>query len=176
MHLEAWFHDIDFQTLHLQPPPFKPDLCDPTDTRYFDEDIDDAPLRKFTVSPSISLFLALLNPVFRIHLAAADAVPGQAEVTKDPLLRNKAHGKQLLDVRKQLAFQGYTFVKASFVPSAEVALADYGPSLQKSPKQRVFDLKIGIRSIAADLNDAEDTRGRSFVREPSSGFRRAMSL
>lgn len=51
------------------------------------------------------------------NLAAPDAQPGQAEATKDPLLRDKEHGKYLLEVRKQLAFQGYTFVSglASFL-------------------------------------------------------------
>lgn len=39
-----WFHDIDFATLHLQSPPFKPELKDPSDTRYFDEGIEDKPL------------------------------------------------------------------------------------------------------------------------------------
>ena len=43
--------------------------------------------------------------------AAPDAQPGQAEATKDPMLRDKVHGKHLLEVRKQLAFQGYTFVR-----------------------------------------------------------------
>lgn len=41
-----WFRGIDFATLHLQEPPFKPDLSDPSDTRYFDDDIEDKPLRK----------------------------------------------------------------------------------------------------------------------------------
>jgi protein-serine/threonine kinase len=43
-----WFRDIDFATLHLQPPPFKPDLKNPSDTRYFDEGIEDKPLGRST--------------------------------------------------------------------------------------------------------------------------------
>lgn len=94
-----------------------------------------------------------------LYAAAPDAQPGQAEATKDPMLKHKEHGKHLLEVRKQLAFQGYTF---------------------KSPRQKVFDPRNGLKTIAADLQAAmqedEDTRGRSMPREASSGFRRAMSL
>lgn len=43
----GWFRGIDFKTLHLQEPPFKPELKDPSDTRYFDDDINDEPLRRF---------------------------------------------------------------------------------------------------------------------------------
>jgi len=46
----AWFRGIDFKTIHLQQPPFQPDLKDPTDTRYFDDDIEDAPLREWMTS------------------------------------------------------------------------------------------------------------------------------
>ena len=41
----AWFRGIDFKTIHLQDPPFQPELKDPSDTRYFDDDINDEPLR-----------------------------------------------------------------------------------------------------------------------------------
>lgn len=36
-----WFRGIDFATLHVQTPPFVPDLKSGTDTRYFEDDIDD---------------------------------------------------------------------------------------------------------------------------------------
>lgn len=35
-----WFKDIDFESLHLQTPPFVPELATPSDTRYFEDDID----------------------------------------------------------------------------------------------------------------------------------------
>ena len=48
----AWFRGIDFKTIHLQDPPFQPELKDPSDTRYFDDDINDEPLRmSFAASP-----------------------------------------------------------------------------------------------------------------------------
>lgn len=51
-----WFRGIDFATLHLQQPPFKPDLRDPSDTRYFDEGIEDKPLGR-----SMTLIFSILS-------------------------------------------------------------------------------------------------------------------
>lgn len=39
-------------------------------------------------------------------LAPANGAP--ADATKDPLLRDKVHGAEILDVRKALAFAGFT--------------------------------------------------------------------
>lgn len=36
-----FFRGIDFNTIHLQTPPFVPELSSPGDTRYFEDDIDD---------------------------------------------------------------------------------------------------------------------------------------
>lgn len=75
-----FFKSINFDTIHLQTPPFVPDLQCPSDTRYFEDDIDPNPL------------------------AAPDAALHAADATKDPMLKG-AHGATNLDVRKQLAFQ-----------------------------------------------------------------------
>lgn len=57
-----------------------PELREDADTRYFDDDIKAEPL------------------------APAD---GQSpEAVKDPILRHKEHGKELLEMRKSLAFLG----------------------------------------------------------------------
>lgn len=45
------------------------------------------------------------------------------ETAVDPLLRHKQHGARLLELRKQLAFAGYTF---------------------KGPKRDVFDPRLGL--------------------------------
>jgi hypothetical protein len=78
----AWFRGVDFGSLHLQSPPFQPELKSVTDTRYFEDLGPDA------------------QP-----LAPPDghANPDQ---TRDPLLRHAEHGKDLLEVRKALAFVG----------------------------------------------------------------------
>jgi hypothetical protein len=77
-----WFKGIDWENLHKSTPPFRPQLKSDIDTRYFEDDIDDNPL----------------------------APPGGAErKPKDPMLRDKHHGKEILKMRKELAFKGYTY-------------------------------------------------------------------
>ncbi|KAG0049734.1 hypothetical protein BGZ83_005441 [Gryganskiella cystojenkinii] len=77
-----WFRGVDWGRLRSQSPPFKPALKDPADTRYFDEMVDDNPMA---------------------------APEGEERVIRDPLLGNKNEGRRLLDMRKKLAFAGYTF-------------------------------------------------------------------
>ena len=77
-----WFRGVDWAGLRSQSPPFKPALKDPADTRYFDEMVDDNPMA---------------------------APEGEERVIRDPLLGNKNEGRRLLDMRKKLAFAGYTF-------------------------------------------------------------------
>ncbi|KAG9048444.1 hypothetical protein FS842_000402, partial [Serendipita sp. 407] len=62
--------------------PFKPNLQSPTDTRHFDQDIPAEPL------------------------APANGAPPDA--TKDPMLKDKVYGQEILEVRKALAFAGFT--------------------------------------------------------------------
>lgn len=81
--LHPWFKGIDWENLHKKTPPFRPQLSSEIDTRYFEDNIDDNPL----------------------------APPG-GEVErkpKDPMLRDKNHGKEILKMRKELAFKGYTY-------------------------------------------------------------------
>ena len=48
----------------------------------------------------------LANPVKPKPLAPANGAP--ADATRDPLLRDKVHGQHILEVRKALAFAGFT--------------------------------------------------------------------
>ncbi|EGO25398.1 hypothetical protein SERLADRAFT_448374 [Serpula lacrymans var. lacrymans S7.9] len=77
-----WFRGVDWQNIHRYPAPFRPDLHNPEDTRHFDSDIPPEPL------------------------APANGAP--ADATKDPLLRDKVHGEEILNMRKALAFAGFT--------------------------------------------------------------------
>jgi len=77
-----WFKGIEWDNIHRFPAPYRPELTDPEDTRHFDSDIPPEPL------------------------APANGVPANA--TKDPLLRDKLHGEEILNVRKALAFAGFT--------------------------------------------------------------------
>lgn len=98
MWIDSWCSEIDFSTIHLQKPPFVPDLQDETDTRYFEDEIDANPLA----------------PVGQV---------GGVDSTRDPLLNDRVHGAELLEMRKQHAFVGYTF---------------------KGPKREVFDPRRGV--------------------------------
>jgi serine/threonine protein kinase len=87
-----WFRGIDWDRIHKQSAPFKPDLSHAADTKHFEDDIEAETLQ----SP-----------------AAAEAIqngkPIPVDPPRDPMLRDKLHGEQLLEVRKNLAFVGYTF-------------------------------------------------------------------
>ncbi|KAI0092944.1 kinase-like protein [Irpex rosettiformis] len=77
-----WFRGIEWGSMHLYPAPYRPELRNPEDTRHFDDDIPSEPL------------------------APANGAP--ADATRDPLLRDKVHGQEVLEVRKALAFAGFT--------------------------------------------------------------------
>ncbi|KAI9511137.1 hypothetical protein F5148DRAFT_975586 [Russula earlei] len=77
-----FFRGIDWANIHRYPAPFRPELHNPEDTRHFDDDIPAEPL------------------------APANGAP--ADATRDPLLRDKVHGQEILDVRKAFAFAGFT--------------------------------------------------------------------
>ncbi|CAG8462571.1 8573_t:CDS:2 [Racocetra fulgida] len=76
-----WFKGIDWDNIHKMTPPFIPRLKDETDTKYFEDNIDDNPL----------------------------APPDGERKPRDPMLRDKRHGKDILNMRKALAFVGYTY-------------------------------------------------------------------
>jgi len=77
-----WFRGVDWSNIHKQAAPYKPGLSNPEDTRHFDDDIPAEPL-----APA--------------NGAAPDA-------TRDPVLKDKVHGDHIMDVRKALAFAGFT--------------------------------------------------------------------
>ncbi|SNX84477.1 related to CBK1 - Serine/threonine protein kinase involved in cell wall biosynthesis [Melanopsichium pennsylvanicum] len=81
-----WFRGIDWNNLDRQRPPFRPALSHAGDTKHFEDDIEDATLP----APG-----AADNP--------------NADQPRDPMLRDREQGQKLLEMRKQLAFVGYTF-------------------------------------------------------------------
>ncbi|PWN28132.1 kinase-like protein [Jaminaea rosea] len=89
-----WFKGIDWDELHrTTKPPFRPALAHAADTRHFEDDIADEPL----AAPGA------------LTAAENGGVPPPPDPARDPMLRDKAHGGRLLEMRKQLAFVGYTF-------------------------------------------------------------------
>ncbi|KAJ4483193.1 kinase-like domain-containing protein [Lentinula aciculospora] len=130
-----WFKGIDWTSIHRYQAPYRPELQNPEDTRHFDDDIPAEPL------------------------APANGAPPDA--TRDLMLRDKVHGAEILDVRKALAFAGFT---------------------HKSPRalsyiraDRAFDHQSDVVDI--DPQATIRVRGRSVLREPQDVYKgRAISM
>ncbi|KAJ7594009.1 kinase-like domain-containing protein [Mycena floridula] len=126
-----WFRGVDWHNIHRYPAPYRPELRDAADTRHFDPDIPPEPL------------------------APANGAP--ADATRDPLLRDKIHGAEILDVRKALAFAGFT---------------------HKSPRAISYvraDMAFDARPDTYGQTTAQ--RGHSTVRQPlDMGHGRAISM
>ncbi|GAA6001450.1 serine/threonine-protein kinase [Rhodotorula paludigena] len=132
----TWFRGLDWSTLHQQKPPFVPELSDPADCRYFDDGIEPEPLPAPEIAPGVPA----------------------PDTTRDPLLRHPEQGADLLKLRKELAFAGWTF---------------------KQPKRQVYDLKRGLDPELFGKADAKGTyRGRSTLRPTGAGssFIRSLSV
>ncbi|KAK7035458.1 hypothetical protein VNI00_011751 [Paramarasmius palmivorus] len=129
-----WFRGIDWANIHRYPAPYRPELRHPEDTRHFDPDIPPEPL------------------------APANGAPPDA--TRDPMLRDKVHGQEILDVRKALAFAGFT---------------------HKSPRPlNYIRADHAFRAVPGEEESADPqatVRGRSVVRIPQEiGKGRAISM
>lgn len=126
-----WFKGIDWLNIHRYPAPYKPDLQSADDTRHFDADIPAEPL--------------------------APANGAGAEATRDPLLRDKVHGAEIMNVRKALAFAGFTHKSPRAI---EYLRADSAFGSQLSPRQQ-----------------PDTSRGRPAIRGPRDvGKGRAISM
>ncbi|PWN53726.1 kinase-like protein [Violaceomyces palustris] len=131
-----WFRGLDWNNLHRVKAPFRPALSHPADTKHFEDDIEDEPL------------------------PAPGAAEGQAQndQPRDPMLRDKEHGGKLLEMRKQLAFVGYTF---------------------KSPKAFDPRAQLSERNVEAAERAAGMTRAAPRTRtrgEPTEGGSRIRSM
>ncbi|CAO1630433.1 unnamed protein product [Parajaminaea phylloscopi] len=102
-----WFKGIDWMELHRQEAPFRPELTHPADTKHFEDDIEDEPLAAPGATP-----------------AENGGMPPPPDPARDPMLRDKAHGPRLLEMRKQLAFVGYTFKRPPAFDPREIHEAD----------------------------------------------------
>ncbi|KAF7315450.1 Kinase-like protein [Mycena indigotica] len=134
-----WFRGIDWLNIHKYPAPYHPELRAPEDTRHFDPDIPPEPL------------------------APANGAPPDA--TRDPLLRHEVHGAEILDVRKALAFAGFTHKSPRVISyvRADRAFDSQPDSYGQTPPQPDYP--------------QETVRGRSALREPQEvGKGRAISM
>ncbi|KAF5370604.1 hypothetical protein D9758_001887 [Tetrapyrgos nigripes] len=143
-----WFRGIDWDSIHRYPAPYRPELRNPEDTRHFDDDIP--------AEASVISLVSCRDSDYAIQpLAPANGAPPDA--TRDPMLRDKVHGEELLAVRKALAFAGFT---------------------HKSPRAITYvraDKAFGLDQHTDD--DQGTVRGRSVLREPQEiGKGRAISM
>ncbi|ORY35880.1 kinase-like domain-containing protein [Naematelia encephala] len=144
-----WFASIDWDNLHKATPPYHPDLVTDDDTRHFDDDIPSEPL--------------------------APANGAAANGTKDPMLRNTMHGAALLEIRKNLAFKGWTF-KAPHAPETR-----YG-HLQRISSGEDSNSGLGLshmRDISEETIYADAMDGRRYAHfgtEKGTVRSRALSL
>ncbi|GAC93445.1 protein kinase [Pseudozyma hubeiensis SY62] len=131
-----WFRGIDWDNLHRTRPPFQPALSHAGDTKHFEDDIEDAPL----AAPG-----AADNP--------------NADQPRDPMLRDRQQGPKLLEMRKQLAFMGYTFKSPkAFDPREQLAdernviaaerAAGMMPAHERGRSREPTDLGSRIRSMS----------------------------
>ena len=111
----------------------------------------------FEVNPSIHA--DSLQP-----LAAANGAP--ADATRDPLLRDKVHGEEILNVRKALAFAGFTHKSPRVVGYVRA--------------DKAFDPEpdtYGNSDVSPPLVGMGGRRGRSTVRVKGDiGKNRAISM
>lgn len=139
-----WFKGIDWGELHRQRAPFKPDLAHPADTKHFEDDIEDAPLAAPGASP-----------------AENGGVAPPPDPARDPMLRDKDHGPRLLEMRKQLAFVGYTFKRPPAFDPREIQEVDVLAAEQAAEETaRRMGMQPGGASAFRAMNSANTTGSR----------------
>ena len=155
--MHPWFRGIDWENIHKYSAPYHPELKNPEDTRHFDDDIP----------AEVGFLLRLLvNPVLIPPQPLAPANGAPADATRDPILRDKVHGQEILDVRKALAFAGFTHKSPRVVGYLRA--------------DKAFDPEpdtYGNSDAPPPLVDMENRRGRSTIRERRDvGKNRAISM
>ncbi|KAJ7163584.1 kinase-like protein [Mycena crocata] len=131
-----FFRGIDWLNIHKYPAPYHPELLKPDDTRHFDPDIPAEPL------------------------APANGAPPDA--TRDPLLRHEVHGAEIMDVRKALAFAGFTHKSPRVISyvSAAKAFEPQPDSYGQSPPNPSYGQET-IRGRSALRGSHDIGKGRA---------------
>ncbi|GAA5894309.1 serine/threonine-protein kinase [Sporobolomyces salmoneus] len=134
-----WFKGIDWARLHLETPPFQPQLRSETDTRYFEDDIEAVPLPAPEIAPGVPA----------------------PDTTRDPMLRHATEGDQLLELRKSQGFKNWTFKrpkKQVYDPRRGLDLSQSGDIFGKANDAGTYRGRSTLRS---------DGFGSSFARSLS---------
>lgn len=111
--------------IHQETPPFQPDLQWPDDTKHFDQNIPDTPLQGDIVREP-----------------------------KDPMLRDKKYGPEVLAIRKQLAFKGWTYKAPQPVRAPLSSAYPALPSFDPPTTNEMVDKRRGKQKDIEHLKDA----------------------
>ena len=105
-----FFRGVDWHSLHTVKPPFIPEgLSGSDDTKYFDEE-DSCPTLSVSLGSTDEQLLRNDSPdVTRVSVPEGEVELKVKKRARDKLLRDPIHGKDLLDLRKEVAFWGYTY-------------------------------------------------------------------
>ncbi|KAL8832388.1 MAG: hypothetical protein Q9191_000307 [Dirinaria sp. TL-2023a] len=132
-----FFHGLSWDRLHLSRPPFVPDVKSREDTKYFDDeepisDVDDASSSSSVPDDNRSEETDAAGQTTQVDGALGQqneqgAIGAMRKVGKgkqkkrprDRVLRDKAVGRQALELRKKGAFIGYTYRRPRFSVSDE---------------------------------------------------------
>ena len=132
-----FFHGLSWDRLHLSRPPFVPDVKSQEDTKYFDDeepisDVDDASSSSSASEGNRSEETVAAGQTTQVDGAlgqqneqramGASKKAGKGKQKKRPrdrILRDKAVGRQALELRKKGAFIGYTYRRPRFSVSDE---------------------------------------------------------
>lgn len=125
-----FFHGLSWNRLHLSRPPFVPDVKSREDTKYFDEeepisDVDDASSSSSVQENHHSEETAAADQSTQVDGPFAqrddvgtkgkkDSKRKEKKRPRDRALRDKAVGRQVLELRKKGAFIGYTYQRPTF--------------------------------------------------------------
>ena len=125
-----FFHGLSWDRLHLSRPPFVPDVKSREDTKYFDEeepisDVDDASSSSSVHENHRSEETAAADQTTQVDGPFAqredagtkgkkDSKRKEKKRPRDRALRDKAVGRQVLELRKKGAFIGYTYQRPTF--------------------------------------------------------------
>ncbi|KAF8456782.1 kinase-like domain-containing protein [Kalaharituber pfeilii] len=111
-----FFKGINWKKLHQMKPPFVPEgLTGSDDTKYFDEDsYQSTSMGECSSGGNESAALGQFSDVDVPPVQSAQTLDRKAEIyvkkrARDKLLRDPIHGRQLLELRKEVAFWGYTY-------------------------------------------------------------------
>jgi len=104
-----FFKGIDWQRLHTMTPPFVPEgLNGADDTKYFEEESYQSTSVNSS-SANQQLAQRDYSDAHEIQLPEKNNELNMKKRARDKLLRDPIHGKELLDLRKEVAFWGYTY-------------------------------------------------------------------